>query len=128
MYLLQSHLLCGRVCRGRLCLWANLLVTFLNNNYSVGLHTTTQNQMTDSKYLPSYSSDLTVNVDCVRNNSSSELLSQQLSAIVPGNNELIFKNNCVCRAICKLTSTLTNKQSITRFWLHLSHVHVMLYS
>ena len=83
---------------------------------------------TDSKYLPSYSSDLTVNVDCVRNNSSSELLSQQLSAIVPDDNQLTFKNNCVCRAICKLTSTLTNKQSITRFWLHFSHVHVMLYS
>ena len=83
---------------------------------------------TDSKYLPSYSSDLTVNVDCVRNNSSSELLSQQLSAIVPDDNQLTFKNNFVCRAICKLTSTLTNKQSITCFWLHFSHVHVMLYS
>ena len=51
--------------------------------------------MTDSKYLPSYSSNLTVNVDCVRNNSSSELLSQQLSAIVPDDNKLTFKNNCL---------------------------------
>ena len=91
------------------------------------LHKTKGIATTDSKYLPSYSSDLKVNVDCVRNNSSSELLSQQLSAIVPDDSELTFKNNCVCRAICKLTSTL-NKQSITRFWLHFSHVHVMLYS
>ena len=83
---------------------------------------------TESKYLPSCSSDLAVNVDCVKNNSSSELLSQQLSAILPNDNELTFTNNWVCRAICKLTSTLTNKQSITQFWLHLSHVHVMLHS
>ena len=81
---------------------------------------------TESKYLPSCSSDLAVNVDCIKNNSSSELLSQQLSAIVPNDNELTFTNNCVCRAICKLTSALTNKTGNNLFlvavFTHTCHV------
>ena len=52
----------------------------------MGLHTTPRKingiATIESKFLPSYSSDFTVNVDCETNNSSSELLSQRLSAIV----------------------------------------------
>ena len=59
---------------------------------------------------------LTVNVDCVRNNSSSELLSQQLSAIVPGDNELIFKNN-VCLSSNMQIDIYLDKKTVNNSFL-----------
>ena len=67
--------------------------------------------MTDSKYLSSYLSDLTVNVDCIRNNSSSELLSQQLSAIIPD-----FQKQ-LCLSSNMLIDIYPDKQTVNNLYL-----------
>ena len=59
------------------------------------------------------------------NLSSSDLRTERLSAIVPNNELTLTNNRDNCRAMCKLTSTLTDRQLITRFCeLHFSPIQV----
>ena len=63
--------------------------------------------------IPSNQSELTVNADCVRNNSSSERLFQQLSAIIPNDNELTFRNSFAVSSNVQIDMYL-DKQTVTK--------------
>ena len=63
--------------------------------------------------IPSNQAELTVNADCVRYNSSTERSFQQLSAIVPNDNELTFRNSFAVSSNIQIDVYL-DKQTVTK--------------